>query len=77
MVVPEDKMTTADEENYNAIGNFISQNVFANAPVNVALTDDHFKTAHTVHFVPMDMTEDAGREENEIAMDTIPLPKSK
>jgi hypothetical protein len=67
MVVEMDKMENIDDESFYAIGNIISENVFAEAPVNVDLTDNKFHTIRTLHFKKMDMEEN----EEETKIDPI------
>ena len=48
MVVNKDKENNANDFNFLAICNIISDSIFNGAPVNMDLTDDHFKTQRTL-----------------------------
>ena len=50
MVTNKEKMGQVDDETFALMGTVFSDSVFNSAPVNVDLTDDHFKTIRTFHF---------------------------
>jgi len=50
MVTDEKKMAQVDDETFSMLGHVFSDSIFNSAPVNVDLTDDHFKTIRTFHF---------------------------
>ena len=50
MVVNQDRLADVGEGAFLAIGIMLSDSVFHHAPVNVDLTDNHFKTIKTIHY---------------------------
>jgi len=54
MVVNEKKLASVPDDAFNALANILSDSVFNSNPVNVDLTDDHFKTIRSLHYKKMD-----------------------
>ena len=54
MVVDEKKLASVPDDAFSAMGNVLSDSVFSGKPVNVDLTDNHFKTIRTVHYQKID-----------------------
>ncbi len=50
MVVQKDKMAGVKDENFIGLANMVSDTVLQGRPVNVDLTDDHFKSFHIVRY---------------------------
>lgn len=53
MVVDEKKLASVPDDAFSAMGNILSDSVFSSKPVNVDLTNDHFKTIRTIHYTKM------------------------
>ena len=54
MVVDEKRLASVPDDAFSALGNILSDSVFNGKPVNVDLTDNHFKTIRTVHYQKID-----------------------
>lgn len=54
MVINEEKARDIKDETYLLLGNGLSSSVFADAPVNIDLTDARFNTIRTLHFKKME-----------------------
>ena len=57
LVIDENKLSKVPEDAFYAMGNIISDSVFNSNPVNVDLTDNHFKTLRTMHYKKMNFDE--------------------
>ncbi len=55
MVVNRERAAALNDDNYLALANYLSMNVFNNAPVNVDLTDNQFNTLRSLHFRKVNM----------------------
>ncbi|MBD0293901.1 MAG: hypothetical protein ICV84_01680, partial [Flavisolibacter sp.] len=55
MVVNRERAAALNDDNYLALANYLSMNVFNNAPVNVDLTDNGFNTLRSLHFRKVNM----------------------
>ncbi|MFI5185294.1 MAG: hypothetical protein ACHQF0_01070 [Chitinophagales bacterium] len=55
MVTDPKKLGTVTDDNFYTMANLLSDSVFNNAPVNIELTDNHFKTIRNLTFVKMDL----------------------
>jgi hypothetical protein len=59
MVVRKEKINNVKDENFYAIGNLVSDSIFDTKPVNIDLTDDHFKSFHLVRYKKIETNSDA------------------
>jgi hypothetical protein len=59
MVSDEKKMKLVDDETFYTMSNIFSDSLFNHSPVNLVLTDNHFKTIRTLHFKKMELSEPA------------------
>lgn len=55
MVTDQKKLATTGDDAFYSLANILSDSLFNHAPVNVELTDDHFKTIRTLKFTKMDL----------------------
>jgi len=54
MVVDKKKLASVPEDAFYAMGNILSDSIFGSNPVNIDLTDNHFKTLRTLHYKKID-----------------------
>lgn len=66
MVIDKSKLDMVEDETMYAISQIVSDSVFNGGPVNLMLTDDHFKTLRTLAFKKAVKEEDAGKENNSV-----------
>src|SRR5262249_6032939 len=59
MVVNQTKAASLSDSVWYIMGSFFSEKVFEGKPVNVELTDDHFKTMTVYHYRKMDLGEES------------------
>jgi hypothetical protein len=55
VIVGKASAATANDEDFLALGNVISDSVFNSTPVNIDLTDDEFKSLKTIHYKKITM----------------------
>jgi hypothetical protein len=64
MVVDKSKLDQVGDETFYAISGLVSDSVFNGGPVNLILTDDHFKTIRTLAFKKAVKEEDMAENKN-------------
>jgi hypothetical protein len=60
MVVREERQKDVKDEDFIGIANLVSDSIFSGRPVNMDLTDDHFKSFYMVHYKKIDYTSNEG-----------------
>jgi hypothetical protein len=55
VIVDKASATTANDEDFLALGNIISDSIFNSAPVNIDFTDDEFRSLKIIHFKKITM----------------------
>jgi hypothetical protein len=75
MVVIQSKLASIKDEHFHSLGSIISDSVFEGGPVNVDLTDNHFKTLRTIRFKRVDYRiEDSKQTDPRKDSVTLPVP---
>ncbi len=62
MVTNKDRVAKLEDDIFYTMGNAISEEIFENKPVNVILTDDHFKTIKTFPYKKMELAPSFGEK---------------
>ena len=55
MVADKKRLSSVNDGVFYSLANYLSDTLFNHAPVNIELTDDHFKTIHNIRFTKMDL----------------------
>jgi hypothetical protein len=57
MVADKKRLATINDGVFSTMANFLSDSLYDHAPVNVELTDNHFKTIHSIRYTKMDLNQ--------------------